>query len=273
MRVQNICKIYGTIKAVNDLSFTVNQGEIYGLLGPNGSGKSTTIRILLSLIHRDSGNVRLFDENVNTSNFAIRKRIGALVERPDFYNYLSAFKNLELAGRLSRKKITKRSILEKLDWVGLSDFSNRKVKIFSHGIIDTRKIILRLSRNEGKTIVLSSHILKEVEQVADRMLVMQHGKAVVEGNVQELLLGKEKQVKFRVNDPDHAVKILKSHGVVNTAINEFNELVVSCPDKEPWQLNDYLVSAGVRVDSMSPIRTLEDYYLQLTEYAEQSNNG
>ncbi len=302
LRVQNLVKSYGNIKAVNNLTFTVNKGEIFGLLGPNGSGKSTTIRILLSLVKKDSGEIFLFNEPVTPAGYRLREKIGALAERPNFYEYLSAYENLKILAELSAKKIQPDEIVEKIKWVGLSDFTNRKVRIFSqgmkqrlgiaqallnnpeliildepangldpHGIIEIRKIILNLSRKQGITIVLSSHILKEIEIIADRMAVMHHGKAIAEGNVKELLAGKGSQIKFRVNLPEKAAEVLSERGIKNVVINDYGELVVKTDDYGPGEINKYLVNAGVEVTAINPVRSLEDFYLQLTDYALESD--
>jgi ABC-type multidrug transport system ATPase subunit len=304
LNVQHLFKRYDTIRAVNDLSFSVNKGEIFGLLGPNGSGKSTTIRIMLSLVKADSGEITLFNEQISSQNFSVRKRMGALIESPDFYEYLPAYDNLRILSDISGKKITKRSILDKLDLVGLSDFAFRKVKIFSHGmkqrlgiaqsllgdpeliildepangldphgIIDIRKLILNLSRELHITIILSSHILKEVELMADRMIVMNHGNAIMEGNVKELIGGKDNLIKMIVNDPFRAIGILKSSGINEVSVNEFNELIIRSRDLNSGYINKVLVQNGIEVNEISPARSLEDLYIQVTENALESNKS
>ena len=299
--VRHLFKSYGTIHAVNDLSFTVNRGEIYGLLGPNGSGKSTTIRVLLSLVHKDAGDISLFDEKLTPENHFIRRRIGALIESPDFYGYLSAYDNLELLSRVARKNISRKTILEKIELAGLKDFAWRKVKIFSHGmkqrlgiaqtlmndpdliildepangldphgIIDIRNLIRNLSRDMGITIILSSHILKEVELIADRMVVMNHGKAIMEGNVKEMISGKGRQLKLNVLDTGRAVQVLKNHGIGDVIVNPYNELIVKSENFDAAGINRILVTNGVDVTEINPANTLEDLYLQLTDYALES---
>ena len=301
LKVQHLFKSYGTIKAVNDLSFTVNKGEIYGLLGPNGSGKSTTIRILLSLIHKDAGEVSLFNRKLQPDTHSIRSKIGVLIESPDFYGYLSAYDNLRLLSAVSGKKISKKTILEKIGLVGLKDFAGRKVRIFSHGmkqrlgiaqalindpemiildepangldphgIIDVRKLIINFSRDMGITIILSSHILKEVEMIADRMVVMHHGKAIVEGNVKELVSGKGRQIKLSVSDIDMAIRILKKGGIENIIVNPYKELIVKSSDFDAAGINRMLIMNGVDVKEINPAQTLEDLYMQVTEYALES---
>src|SRR5688572_15873467 len=202
IRVRNLFKSYGNIKALNDLSFTVTKGEVYGFLGQNGAGKSTTIRILLSLVRPTSGEVEVFGMNIRTHRKEILKNTGAIIERPDLYKYLSAYENVSIFSRLSGARNSRKRIMEQLELVGLAERSGSKVKTFSQGmkqrlglavalihnpelvildeptngldpqgIADVRNLILHLSRNLGKTVFVSSHLLNEMEMIADRMLI------------------------------------------------------------------------------------------------------
>lgn len=303
LKVQDLVKNFGKIKAVDELSFSVEKGEIFGLLGPNGSGKSTTLRILLSLIKPDSGKIFLFGEPLSSKNYRLRERIGTLIERPDFYHYLTAFKNLEILSRISGKKISKGMIYEKLDMVGLRKFADRNVRIFSHGmkqrlgiaqallqdseliildepangldphgVVDIRNIIIQLSRKKGITILLSSHILQEVELIADKMVVMHQGKAIAEGKVNELLEGKECNIKIDVDDKDRSVAILTSLGIRDIKINERGELIMNPGSLNSAFINDNLVKEGIRVKALIPARTLEEYFLKITENVLESNS-
>jgi ABC-2 type transport system ATP-binding protein len=232
----------------------------------------------------------------------LRKKIGALIERPDFYNYLTAFQNLRLLANISGCKITCESIRQKLDWVGLKEFADRKVRIFSHGmkqrlgiaqalindpeflildepangldphgIIDIRNIILKLRWEKGITIMLSSHILREVELIADRMVVIHRGMAVAEGNVTDLLSGKNPLLRIAVDNTDLAVQVLKSNGISDIQVDENGELIVRPLLISPGMLNKFLVIAGVEVKSLVAIRSLEDYYLQITGNVPEGN--
>ncbi|HLF33535.1 MAG TPA: ABC transporter ATP-binding protein [Cyclobacteriaceae bacterium] len=303
LKVWELVKYYRNVRALNGLSFTVNRGEIFGLLGPNGSGKSTTLRILVSLVHPDSGYVQMFGmkDPVNRDS-SLRKRIGALIERPDFYNYLTAFQNLRLLANISGNKITCESIRQKLDWVGLNEFADRKVRIFSHGmkqrlgiaqalindpeflildepangldphgIIDIRNIILKLRWEKGITIMLSSHILREVELIADRMVVMHRGAAVAEGNVTDLLSGKNPLLRLSVDNTELAIQILKSNGISDIQVDENGELIVRPLLISPGMMNKFLVTGGIEVKSLVAVRSLEDYYLQITGNVPESH--
>ncbi len=218
IEIRGLRKHYGSFVAVDGLDLTVNKGDVYAFLGPNGAGKSTTIRMMLSLIKPTAGSIRIFGKPLDKNRNEILSRIGAIVERPDFYNYLTALKNLELLGRLSRTDVSKPRLLEVLAMVDLDDRATSKVKTFSHGMkqrlgiaqallhnpdliildepttgldphgmVDIRNIILQLANDHRKTILLSSHILPEVELIATRMIIINKGKAIAEGTVSELL--------------------------------------------------------------------------------------
>ena len=233
IEINSLTKDFKDLRAVNSLNLNVFEGDVFGFLGPNGAGKSTTIRMLLSLIKPTEGSIKLFDKTLQKNRIEILKRIGAIVEKPDFYGYLSAYKNLEILGKISGKEISKNRIMEVLELVGLSKRYKSKVKTFSHGmkqrlglgqallhnpdliILDEpttgldpqgmkeiRDLILHLSKVEKKTIFLSSHILSEVELVANRMIIINKGTTKVEGYVKDLLNAKKLKVSFEVNDEE-----------------------------------------------------------------------
>ncbi len=218
IELRGLRKHYGSFTAVDGLDLTVFKGDIYGFLGPNGAGKSTTIRMMLSLVQPSAGTINIFGKPLSTHRMEILRRIGSIVERPDFYNYLSARRNMELLGRLSGADVSRANILRVLDMVGLASRAESKVKTFSHGMkqrlgiaqallhepdlvvldepttgldphgmVDVRNIILSLARDHNKTVVLSSHILPEVELTATRMVIINRGKALVEGAVEEVV--------------------------------------------------------------------------------------
>ena len=303
LKVQDLVKHFKEIKAVDCLSFSVIKGEIFGLLGPNASGKSTTIRILLSLIKSDSGTIQLFGEPVSERNYRVRKKMGALIERPDFYNYLSAFENLEFLAGISGVRISRKEILEKLEWVGLSSFAKMKVRIFSHGmkqrlgiaqamlnnpeflvldepangldphgVVDIRNLIMKLSRENGMTILLSSHILKEIELIADSLVVIHRGKSIAMGNMKELLDKNNQYVKISVSNLERSVLILNEHGIKDIRITGPGEIMVHMVNAHSGKINDILVKSGIDVRALIPVFTLEDYYFQLTENALENNN-
>ncbi len=297
IEVTGLTKKFGKLYAVNDIYINVFRGDIFGFLGPNGAGKSTTIRMLLSLIKPTSGSIKIFGLSLSSNKKKILRRIGAIVEKPDFYLYLSAFQNLEILGRLSGVEITRNKIMDMLNLVGLSQRSSDKVKTFSHGmkqrlgiaqallhdpeliILDEpttgldpqgmkeiRDLITYLSKEKGKTIFLSSHILREVELIANRLIIINKGKAQIEGEVQELLNSGDIKAKFEVNDASKALNVIKESLWYNYfKTTENNTLFFEMPHKEISALNKYLVEHSIEVNAVIPIRSLEDFYLKITE--------
>ncbi len=297
IEVENLSKQFNELWAVKDLNLTVYKGDVFGFLGPNGAGKSTTIRMLLSLITPTEGNIRIFGKDLMTNRINILKRIGAIVEKPDFYGYLSAYKNLEILGRLSKSDVSQKRIMEVLELVGLEKRFKSKVKTFSHGmkqrlglaqalihdpdliILDepttgldpqgmkeVRDLILFLSNQNKKTIFISSHILYEIELVANRMVIIDKGSAIIEGNVNELLNANRLKVTFEINDNEKTKIILNNsswiHKIESFANNKF---VFSLTNDEIPKLNSYLVENGIDVSAVIPARSLEQYFLNITE--------
>ncbi len=296
IEVEGLSKRFKDILAVQNLNLNVYRGDVFGFLGPNGAGKSTTIRMLLSLIKPTKGSIKIFDKSLLDSRENILKNIGAIVEKPDLYKYLSAFKNLQILGKLSGIDITKKRIMEILELVGLKERANSKVKTFSHGmkqrlgiaqallhnpeliILDEpttgldpqgmkeiRDLINHLSKDEKKTIFLSSHILSEVEQVANRMIIINKGTTVVEGKVAELLDAKITKVTFDVDDIIKTEQLIKDSQWIDNfiKINE-NSFSVSLPRDDVHLLNKYLVENKIEVNSIVPLRSLEEYFLNIT---------
>jgi len=297
IEINSLTKDFKDLRAVNSLNLNVFEGDVFGFLGPNGAGKSTTIRMLLSLIKPTEGSIKLFDKTLEKNRIEILKRIGAIVEKPDFYGYLSAYKNLEILGKISGKEISKNRIMEVLELVGLSKRYKSKVKTFSHGmkqrlglgqallhnpdliILDEpttgldpqgmkeiRDLILHLSKVEKKTIFLSSHILHEVELVANRMIIINKGTTKVEGYVQDLLNAKKLKVSFEVNDEEKTISLLAQSDWKNKLeSNAKTVFMFSLENDEIANLNKYLVENGIAVSAVVPTRSLEDYFLKITD--------
>jgi len=297
IEINSLTKDFKDLRAVNCLNLNVFEGDVFGFLGPNGAGKSTTIRMLLSLIKPTEGSIKLFNKTLEKNRIEILKRIGAIVEKPDFYGYLSAYKNLEILGKISGKEISKKRIMEVLELVGLSKRYKSKVKTFSHGmkqrlglgqallhnpdliILDEpttgldpqgmkeiRDLILHLSKVEKKTIFLSSHILHEVELVANRMIIINKGTTKVEGYVQDLLNAKKLKVTFEVNDEEKTISLLTQSDWKNKLeSNAKNVFMFSLENDEIANLNKYLVENGIAVSAVIPTRSLEDYFLKITD--------
>lgn len=301
IEVNGLSKVFKELTAVNNLTLNVYKGDVFGFLGPNGAGKSTTIRMLLSLIRPTSGSIKMFGLPLLTHRNEILKRIGAIVEKPDFYGYLSAYRNLEILGSISGCDTSKKRIMEILELVGLEKRYKSKVKTYSHGmkqrlgiaqallhdpdliILDEpttgldpqgmkeiRDLIFHLSNDKKKTIFLSSHILYEVELVANRMVILNKGTTVVEGTEQELLDATHLHVTFEVNDTEKAVAVLKTHfhDIPIDSVTS-SKLLLRSNKNEIAELNKAFIENGISVSEISPKKSLEEYFLKLTEASEK----
>ncbi len=294
VEVIQLSKHFGKTVAVQDVSFDVYQGDVFGFLGPNGAGKSTTIRTMLSLISPTSGEIRLFGKSLSSHRHEILAKIGCIVEKPDFYRYLSAEKNLEIAGRISGTRITKSKIHEMIEFVGLKGRERDKLGGFSHGmkqrlgiaqtllhdpeliildepttgldpqgIIDIRNLILQLSKERNKTVVLSSHILSEIELIANRMVIINKGKSIVQGEVKTLLNSEDLIVQFESDRAFDAKSYLqKQFKNVSIEIDE-QLLSIHCTQEKIPEINKILCDQGFQVSSIQSKRKLEDYFLKL----------
>jgi ABC-type multidrug transport system ATPase subunit len=295
IEVKHLSKFFDKIRAVEDVSFDVYKGDIFGFLGPNGAGKSTTIRSMLSLITPTEGEIRIFGKELSSNRNFILSRIGCIVEKPDFYQYLSAEKNLEIFARISGSSVSKKRIHEMIEFVGLRGREKDKVGEFSHGMkqrlgiaqtllhdpdliildepntgldpqgsLDIRTLILQLKNERNKTILLASHILSEIELIANRMVIINNGKSVVQGNVSELLNQEDLVVSFEVDQPEKARQIINtnlSEIVVLHGTNSILKLQIAHDDIP--LINQFLLENGVRVFGIDSKRKLEDYFLKL----------
>lgn len=294
LKTTNLSKRFGKRYAVQNLNIEVQQGDIYGFLGPNGAGKSTTIRMALTLITPTSGSVTLFGRDVGSDRSPLG-RVGGLVEKPDFYLYLSAKKNLEIVSALYGNLAATR-IDEVLEIVGLTDRAKDRVKAYSHGmkqrlgiaqallpspdflILDeptngldpmgmkeVRELILRLNKERGMTIFLSSHLLNEIEQVATRMCILHRGELIVQGDVQELLSKEEVTVRIQAIPKDEALTLLRSMSWVTKVQDNLDHISCIMPDAELARTNSELMKNNLSVSVFAPRRSLEDYFLSITE--------
>jgi len=293
---KNLFKKFNEIRAVDDLSFSVPEGKIYGFLGQNGAGKSTTIRLLLTLISPTSGDIEIFGMDLNKHRKEILKRTGAIIERPDLYKYLSALENLRIFAVFSGISVTQKQLIDQLETVGLSERANSKVKTYSQGmkqrlgiaialihdpqliildepmngldpqgIADIRNLILHLSREMKKTIFISSHLLSEMELIADSMLIIDKGKKIVEGRMTELFAPSETIVELQTNHVTEVYeKILKS-GLKNHVLNRKGDTVLFRIHRSnvPGLVRE-LVQMDIEIISLSPKHSLENYFLSLT---------
>ena len=253
--------------------------------------------MLLSLITPTEGEISIFGLSLKQKRNDILRKVGAIVEKPDFYGYLSAYKNLEILGKLSGINPSREKIIEILELVGLEKRAKSKVKTYSHGmkqrlgiaqallhnpdlvILDEpttgldpqgmkeiRELILKLSKEKDKTIFLSSHILSEVELIANRMIIINKGTTQAEGYVDDLLNADELKVTFKLGDTGRALNLVsESRWMSKLELQIEDRFVFKLSPEEIPELNRYLVQNDITVNAVIPTRSLEEYFLKLTE--------
>jgi len=294
--VKALSKYFGKTAAVEDLSFSIREGDIYGFLGENGAGKSTTIRMLLGLIYPGSGEIYIRGTRFTNKRRHLLQHIGAIIERPDMYGYLSGWDNLRILASMSRKGIPDSRLHEVLEIVGLKGREKDKVKAYSQGmkqrlgiaialvhspdllildeptngldpqgIAEMRNLILQLSKEHGKTILISSHLLYEIEQVASRILIIHKGKKMVEGSAAELLNPDETLVEVQMVQTDE-IKNRINGTQWQPFVSSFqsDRIRFKMHPRHIPELNKWLVSNGALVLDLHSKHTLEAYFLSLT---------
>ncbi len=296
INVKNLSKAYRDLEAVKDLSFSVQAGEVYGFLGQNGAGKSTTIRMLLTLVEPTAGEIEMFGMNLRTHRHEILSRIGAVIERPDLYKYLTAYENLRLFARMSGADSSHQRLMQQLAQVGLDARKDSKVKTFSQGmkqrlglavalvhdpqliildeptngldpqgIADVRNLILHLSRHLGKTVLVSSHLLSEIELIADRMLIIDKGKKIVEGSVKDLFDPARMLVILETGNPEKAATAIEqSEWKQYLKKHNRNEFIFEMDKTRVPQLAADMSRREVEILGLQPRHSLEEYFLSLT---------
>jgi ABC-2 type transport system ATP-binding protein len=295
---RTITRKYGELLAVNQASLKVPEAQIYGFLGPNGSGKTTTIRMLLGLIRPNEGEIRIFDKPLARFRIPILAQIGALVEHPSLYGHLSGRDNLEITRRLIGAP--RRRIDEVLEQTGMSQAAGRLTKTYSlgmkqrlglamallnrpkllildeptngldpAGIHEMRELILALPKETGVTIFLSSHLLHEVEQLADTVGIINKGKLLFEGSIEELNSDREMRLHLKVDRSAEAAELLKSRG--SSGVEKVGDAVELLVEREgdSAEINRLLVESGINVFEVRFNRTtLEHRFLYLTGQTE-----
>lgn len=294
IETQGLTKSYGPILAVSDLSLKVPRGGVFGLLGPNGSGKTTTMGMLLGLVGPTSGTIRLFGQQVEGVPLEALHRIGAIVETPSFYPYLSGRDNLRyfqgVGGKGTREEVDR--LLKLVDLEGRADskFSTYSLGMKQRlgiayallgnpemvfldeptngldpaGMVEVRGLIGELGA-DGRTVLLSSHLLHEVEQVCSYVAILSKGKLIQQGVVQELL-NQRGAVRLKTTDNEQAVSILSSVNGVAEVRREAEYLVAVAPPERSWELTAALAAKAVYVSEMSAVQmSLENYFLEVTK--------
>lgn len=295
IQISNVHKQFGNFKAVDGISLSIENGDIYGFLGPNGAGKSTTLRMLLSLIKPTAGTIEIMGRSLEKNRNDILAQIGSIIEKPDFYLYLSAKQNLWLLSKMYNQHIGAKRIQEVITLVGLKGRENDKVKTYSHGmkqrlglaqallhnpkliildepttgldpqgIIELRELILQL-KNEGKTVILSSHILSEIELIADSMVIINKGQAVAQGKVSTLLGNDDVVVSIELEDVEKFKSAITNSQFVSVySVLENNKAELKLAKNEIPHLVSWLNNNKIVFYTLNYKKRLEDYFLKIT---------
>ena len=292
LTLKNLDKKFGRVHAVNNLSFDIKKGNVYGILGPNGSGKSTTLGIILNVVNKTSGDFSWFDGNLSTHQAL--KKVGAIIERPNFYPYMTAIQNLSLICKI--KDTSTENINEKLKIVNLFKRRNSKFKTYSlgmkqrlaiasallnnpeilildeptngldpQGIHEIREIIQKIAKN-GTTILLASHLLDEVEKVCSHVVVIREGVKLYSGRVDEMSIS---YGLFELNTKEPKNKLISTLNKNSNigSIKEEGDLIIAhlTKEMEASEINTYLFDNGITVSHLVKRKpSLEQQFLDLT---------
>ena len=293
VQTENLSKNFGKEQAVSNINLKIRKGEIYGFLGPNGAGKTTTIRMLLGLMKPSSGTIKIFQKDVARDRINILAKVGSLVENPSYYPHLTAYENLEALRKILG--VPKSRIDEVLEIVRLKDAANKKVKGFSlgmkqrlgiaasllhnpellildeptngldpSGIIEIRNLLKRLPSEYGMTIIISSHLLSEIDQMATQVGIVSKGKMIFQDSIEAMRKSAQPKVFIKVNDAEKGWRSLVAHGIKA----EHKEGLISldeCSDEKVAHIVQILVQEGILVYRVEEEkRSLEDIFLQMT---------
>jgi ABC-2 type transport system ATP-binding protein len=293
LKVESLEKYYGDFHALKGVNLQVTAGEIFGLLGPNGAGKTTMLRMLVGLIKPSSGSVTFFGKDNLSDLKNVLPRIGCIIEEPKFYPYLSGLTNLKVASKYFSNKISDQRIADMIELVGLSGREKDKVSTYSQGmrqrlgiaqamlndpdlifldeptngldpkgIIELRRLIIRLKEDFNKTVIISSHILSEIEEMADSMAIINNGVCVSQGSVAELLSRNTVTVSVETDNQLAAEAALNALNYTTT--KEQNALVFQADLNQIPIVVEKLTMTGRKIYRLDHKRKLEDYFLKLT---------
>ena len=292
LALKNLDKKFGRVHAVNDLSFNIKKGNVYGILGPNGSGKSTTLGIILNVVNKTSGSFSWFDGSISTHEAL--KKVGAIIERPNFYPYMTATQNLKLICKI--KGVPYEKIDEKLKIVNLYERKDSKFKTYSlgmkqrlaiasallndpeilildeptngldpQGIHEIRKIIKEIAAG-GTTILLASHLLDEVEKVCSHVVVIRKGVKLYDGRVDEIVATSGFFELLSEDQPALLMDLLEKHPAISTVKEEEGKIIATLAEElSAGAINEYLFKEGVVLTHLVKRKpSLEQQFLTLT---------
>lgn len=296
METVGLRKSYKGNVVVNDVNIHVPKRAIYGFVGPNGAGKSTVMKMILNLIQPEAGEVQLFGEKVTDQSYEVFKRVGSIIENPYFYEKMTARQNLELhcdyMGFPNKERID-----EVLQMVDLQNVKGKPIRHYSlgmkqrlaiarailarpeflildepinaldpEGIREMRTLFQKLNREDGTTIFISSHILSEVDLIADTIGIIQHGKLLTELPIEEIHKRQTEYISLQVDDVTHAAALLEKMGITNFSVVDKEFIRIYGSDISDKALSKALIENGIGLESLGRKHdTLEDYFFQLTE--------
>lgn len=305
LEVQSLTKKIGKHLIVDNVSFQVEKGEIFGLLGPNGAGKTTIIRMIVSLMKRNGGQVWINGYNLDESFTNAMSELGAIVENPEFYKYMSGYKNLKHYANMALHNISDERIQEVTNLVGLGDAIKNKVKTYSlgmrqrlgvaqailhqpsilildeptngldpQGIREFRDYLHSLTK-EGISVLVSSHLLAEMELMCDRFAIIEKGKLIHISTMTDSISSnneEERQVTFEVSDAKKAIAILNEQNLVETTnLIDENQLTVTTTKETVAKINRIFVQENIDVYEIIGMKaTLEDRFLEITNKERES---
>ncbi len=298
IKTTQLTKRFGDQAAVDGIDLSVPKGSVFGFLGPNGSGKTTTIRMLLGLAEATSGEIELLGETVPKKIEVVLPKVGALVEGPAFYPFMSGRNNLlriDAADRFADSSTTKQRVESALNRVGLANAANKKVHAYSLGmkqrlglanallkprellILDeptngldpqgTREVrnLIRSLAEEGITVFVSSHLLSEIEMLCSHVAVMNAGRIVAQGSLEALRDEEPTRLVLGTNDIDLAIELLRATGLYEIAVKENQITTVVAHDFDVANLNKNLVTKGISVHEIRLEKSsLEEKFVKLT---------
>lgn len=295
VNTKNLTRNFGKEKAVTGLDMKIKKGEIYGFLGPNGAGKTTTIRMLLGLMKPTSGTIHIFEKDLKKERMNILERVGSLVENPSYYPHLTAYENLEALRKILG--VPKARIHEVLKIVRLSEVANKKVKGFSlgmkqrlgiaaslmnnpellildeptngldpSGIIEIRHLIKRLAAESGMTILISSHLLSEIDQLATTVGIVTKGKMIFQDSIDVMRMYAQQNISIKVSDSEKAWRSLLSNGIKADYHENGRILMSESNNVKVAEAVSTLVQDGFSIFRVEEEkRSLEDIFLQMTK--------
>ncbi|OQR57589.1 ABC transporter ATP-binding protein [Bacillus sp. CDB3] len=290
VKVDRLTKRIGSKTLVENISFEVKKGEVVGLLGPNGAGKTTLMRMMVGMIRMTEGEVWIDGQSVKQQFEKTAAKIGAVIEAPEFYPFLSGYENLTYFGRMNGN-VTEERIDEVVQLLGMGQVIDRKVKAYSlgmrqrlgiaqalihdpdvlildeptngldpSGIHEMRMYIKKIAHEQGKAVLVSSHLLSEVELMCDRVIIIQHGEYVATQNIQSDKKEETEKIHIRVDDVNKATEVLEYDVLVKE-----NELVINVKDEEIPTILRTLMEKNIQVYRVYEERkTLEEQFLELT---------